>query len=383
MSTESINRKPGGSPKSEGGRFAPGARTESDIQLEPAPAAVDEKVMDRIALMLGTAPDWDGAADYLEDIADLVGATEREHPGDADPEEYLAALAAVQAARAGAPSATTTQLDELAMLLGASPQWQGADYLGYIADIVGQSGRPHPGDADPVEYVAQIAELTANRAHPAPCSSRRRVDLTADNTPLQPNAPAQLWRTTAGLSPETAALMQVRPDDWEPFGNALDRLVDSVHQGQLSRGVVNGERYSNLRSWQHWAETRAKQEGLDDPAAAAKYDDFAKGLEHAVIALMSDKAEVAPNYVISRIIWPLGAHVRPGDAWRARSLLTNKRTSKASRAEWAYQATQAPSAAARRGFLTAAVVLSGTDDWWGLRDDPDAVVLTDDIAPEQ
>ena len=37
-------------------------------------------------------------------------------------------------------------------------------------------------------------------------------------------------------------------------------------------------------------------------------------------------------------------------------------------------AGQAPSEAARRGYLTAAVVLSGTDEWWGLRDNPDATV---------
>jgi hypothetical protein len=177
-----------------------------------------------------------------------------------------------------------------------------------------------------------------------------------------------------GLDPTEAGLPDVRPDDWDLFDGAGERFVASVHAGQLSRSVVKGDPYMNLRTWQEWALLRSRQTGLDDPAAAERYDDFAKGLEHAAIALMSDKAEVAETYIVSRTIWPMGSHPRRTDYLRARSALTFKRTSKASRAEWEAQAADAPSESARRGFLTAAAILSGTDSWCGLREDPDATV---------
>lgn len=41
----------------------------------------DQQALDRIATLLGTQSSWPGA-DCLEDIANLVGRTERPHPGD-------------------------------------------------------------------------------------------------------------------------------------------------------------------------------------------------------------------------------------------------------------------------------------------------------------
>ena len=178
------------------------------------------------------------------------------------------------------------------------------------------------------------------------------------------------------LDPVAAGLPEVRPADWDPFESANDAFVDSVHNGQLARSIVKGPQYMTARAWQQWAVQRSRETGLEDPEAAAKYDDFAKGVEHAVIALMSDKSEVAPTYVVSRILWPMGSHPRASDHQRARALLTFKRTSRASRSEWATQAGDAPSEAGRRGFLTAAAALSGTDAWWGLRENPDAAVGT-------
>ncbi len=56
----------------------------------PAPRSTisDELAITRIAEMLGTNPEWDSAADYLESIADIIAATGRQHPGDADPDTY-------------------------------------------------------------------------------------------------------------------------------------------------------------------------------------------------------------------------------------------------------------------------------------------------------
>lgn len=59
----------------------------------PPPAAVspaDSAVIDRIALLLAAAPDWN--ADQLEAIADHIG-TVRRHPGGIESDE-LAAYAA-------------------------------------------------------------------------------------------------------------------------------------------------------------------------------------------------------------------------------------------------------------------------------------------------
>jgi len=175
-----------------------------------------------------------------------------------------------------------------------------------------------------------------------------------------------------GLDPGAAGLPPSRPVDLEPFDGG--ELVASVHAGDLSRKVVSAAEYMNLRAWHTWAELRARQTGLDDPAAAEHYDDFAKGLEHGTIALMSGTAEVARSYVVPRTLWSMGSHPRSVDFGVARRLLTFKRTSKTSRAEWASQADDAPSESARRGFLAAGTILSGLDDWWGLRADPDATV---------
>jgi len=147
-----------------------------------------------------------------------------------------------------------------------------------------------------------------------------------------------------------------------------------VHDGLLSRGVVDGHRTRSMRSWHRWAQTQARTHAAADPELAEAYDDFTKGMEHAVIALMSDKAEVAPDYVVSKVMWELGSHPRLGDYAKARRLLPSKRTSKGSRAEWARAIQAAPSEAARRGYLTAAAALSGTDAWWGLRGNPEATV---------
>ena len=42
-----------------------------------------------IAELLGTSPEWSSAADFLEDIANIIGwHSPFNHPGDADPDEY-------------------------------------------------------------------------------------------------------------------------------------------------------------------------------------------------------------------------------------------------------------------------------------------------------
>lgn len=53
----------------------------------------DTDVLDKIAALLGSPEDWDGAADFLEDIANLIG-TVRPHPGDNPAGDYAEAFEA-------------------------------------------------------------------------------------------------------------------------------------------------------------------------------------------------------------------------------------------------------------------------------------------------
>lgn len=46
---------------------------------------MEERVIDAIATMLGTSPEW--SSEYLEDIANLIGVV-RPHPGDKTPAQY-------------------------------------------------------------------------------------------------------------------------------------------------------------------------------------------------------------------------------------------------------------------------------------------------------
>lgn len=95
----------------------------------------------------------------------------------ADPDSPLARRRAVEivrdVARAYAPNKVVATLDRLpdlaaspdsdaitkiALGLGTSPEWSGADDLDWIAGVVG-TVRPHPGDADPIQYIGTVADL--------------------------------------------------------------------------------------------------------------------------------------------------------------------------------------------------------------------------------
>lgn len=177
-----------------------------------------------------------------------------------------------------------------------------------------------------------------------------------------------------GQQPQTAGLPGHRPDDWDPFTTATDRAVASVHDGLLSQKVASGYQMGNLSTWHNWAQNQAAVHGLEDPETAAAYAQFAAGIEHGTLALMSGTAEVRDLYVLHRLGWETGSSVRLGDWAQARRLTGFKRTSRASREEWASGLVSAPSEAARRGYLAAGLILSGLDDWWGLRADPAATV---------
>ena len=79
-------------------------------------------------------------------------------------------------------SATSRQMDGLALVLGTNPEWHGADYLEDIANLVARSGRPHPGDADPGKYRAQIIGQQVDRGSLTPeAAASELTDTMSEN----------------------------------------------------------------------------------------------------------------------------------------------------------------------------------------------------------
>lgn len=128
-----------------------------------------------------------------------------------------------------------------------------------------------------------------------------------------------------------------------------------------------------VTSWQDWATGHARAAVPGSPAAQ-RYSDFESGIRHGVMALYSGTAEIRDDYVVTRLQRELGGAPVNGAFHTVRREMTSKRTSKASRAEWADAVRTAPTEAMRRGILTAGLALSGQDGWWGLRADPEATV---------
>lgn len=66
----------------------------TDTSVPPASALgtsdklTDSDIVDAIALMLGTNPEWSSPSEFLDDIANLIGRV-RKHPGGQDPQEYV------------------------------------------------------------------------------------------------------------------------------------------------------------------------------------------------------------------------------------------------------------------------------------------------------
>lgn len=164
MSVDTQPRHPAGAPT--GGQFATAAKSEPDVALEGplTGGARDDLAMDRIALLLGSVDSWDGIGDYTEFAANELLATGRPDVGETDPDVYRAKMTAYRAARTGAVTKTTEQLDRMALTLGTADNWD-ADHLEWIADQVAASGRPHPGGSvAPDEFIVRIAQARAERA---------------------------------------------------------------------------------------------------------------------------------------------------------------------------------------------------------------------------
>lgn len=157
-----------------------------------------------------------------------------------------------------------------------------------------------------------------------------------------------------------------RPAEWA-FGEeaSVDAAVGTVMDGPLSRGVVNAQRREAFHGWHDWAMAKA-QETKDEA-----YEDFVMGLRTGAASLYERrlghyqpgldrfKHGGTPVYVTDHAIQVSGT----------------KRASFEDREHWRKLLKRTPSDAWHRGHLAAGLVLSGFDGHWGLRDDPEAVVI--------
>ncbi|GEL46612.1 hypothetical protein CHO01_17280 [Cellulomonas hominis] len=153
------NRQPAGI--SIGGQFATTPRDEAAITLVPdQPVHGDANALDEIGRILGLDEQWDGAADYLDAIAEEIASTGRPHPGgdayeaiqeddEASNPEYDTALETWKAANPEPADPRAAKdwrlLNFLGRHLAATESWS-SDDLQVASDAVRNSGRPSPGD---------------------------------------------------------------------------------------------------------------------------------------------------------------------------------------------------------------------------------------------
>jgi hypothetical protein len=157
-----------------------------------------------------------------------------------------------------------------------------------------------------------------------------------------------------------------RPEEWV-FGRdeCIDAAVGTVMDGPLSRGVANAQRRDAFHAWHEWAMTRALE--TKDP----DYDDFVSGLRTGVAALYERRMDhYEPGMDRFK---PGGTPVYVAD--HALQISGSKRASAEDREHWRKLLKHTPSEAWHRGHLAAGLVLSGADSYWGMRENPDGVVL--------
>lgn len=157
-----------------------------------------------------------------------------------------------------------------------------------------------------------------------------------------------------------------RPGDWAPFGEyeSLDHAVQTVMDGPLSRGVARRDVREALASWHEYALAQAGT-GQEDAA------DFASGIRSGAIALYEHHL-TAPDGGPVRLEMHMPSMqevLEPVMAAAAR-----KRASALGLERWRHALQHAPSDAWQRGHLAAGIILSGADQWWGMREDPAAAI---------
>jgi hypothetical protein len=145
--------------------------------------------------------------------------------------------------------------------------------------------------------------------------------------------------------------------------SAIDLFAGSVINGHLSRGTAGRSGVEAAQAWRDEARARA------DLSADPRHDEFADGVEDAAVALMGSKLGVDGT--------EYGRDDAEADEIRTAAfvLLRTKRASAEDREQWRKDLGVARSEATWRGMMVGAAALSGTDSWWGFRDDIDRTIL--------
>ncbi|WP_354214796.1 hypothetical protein [Arthrobacter sp. UYCo732] len=149
----------------------------------------------------------------------------------------------------------------------------------------------------------------------------------------------------AGFDARYWGLPAGRPGAWV-FGDdsTAEIVTGSVVDGPLSQGVARRESLDSFTRWQGFA---AGQDTADGPEFAAGLEDGLRALYGSTAgeptAELLDIAATTPTRPTSRVNWMLGLR-------------------------------SAPSEAHRRGSMAAGVILSGSDEWWGIADNKDLAI---------
>ncbi len=173
----------------------------------------DTKAMNAIALTLGRPASWDGVGDYLDEISHVIAATGRPHPGavfgSAGGEWFRAALrdfsVAPDTAGGGWAVADGDTLNRIAAHLGSGAQW-GPDDLEHVAQMVSDSGRPHPGASDGRTYEAALERWMSGALaadgldEPTGTLLIKVDDIDRFDNPQEPWTAQAFWQTDDGLS---------------------------------------------------------------------------------------------------------------------------------------------------------------------------------------
>lgn len=180
-------------------------------------------------------------------------------------------------------------------------------------------------------------------------------------------APAALDLPASGFRGAYSRHPDTRPGDWAPFGEyeSLDFAVQTVMDGPLSRGVANKQAREALTAWHDYAHGQAGGEPEDDAAQ------FAAGIRSGALA-MYEHHLTGPDGQPVR----LEMHVPsvPEVLEPVLAVAARKRASGLGLERWRHALQHAPSDAWQRGHLAAGIILSGADQWWGMRENPDAAI---------
>lgn len=145
-------------------------------------------------------------------------------------------------------------------------------------------------------------------------------------------------------------------------GSAIDLFAGSIIDGHLSRGTAGVAGVTAAKAWRDEAHNRAHVSGDD------RYADFARGVEDAAVLLMGSKLGIeGTSYGTTEEASQI--------AEEAFDLATTKRASAEDREQWRKYLKIAPSEAHWRGMMVCGAALSGTDNWWGFRDDIDRTII--------